>query len=65
MNTLLATLLSGSGTQFEYTYSIAAETGMVEQADVDWNVTDWQRNTGGFRLGYQLTSNVDLLTSVH
>ena len=38
MNSLLATLLSGSGTQFEYTYSIAAETGMVEQADVDWNV---------------------------
>jgi len=65
MNSLLATLLSGSGTQFEYTYSIAAETGMVEQADVDWNATDWQRNTGGFRLGYQLTSNVDLLTSVH
>jgi len=65
MNTLLATLLSGSGTQFEYTYSIAAEAGMVEQADADWNVTDWQRNTGGFRLGYQLTSNVDLLTSVH
>lgn len=65
MNSLLATLLSGSGTQFEYTYSIAAETGMVEQADVDWNATDWQRNTGGFRLGYQLTNNVDLLTSVH
>lgn len=66
MNTLLATLLSGSGTQFDYTYSIAAETGYIEQADVDWDFTsNWQRSTGGLRLGYQVTSNVDLLGSVH
>ncbi len=66
MNTLLATLLSGSGTQFDYTYSLAVETGMVEQADVDWDyATSWQRSTGGLRLGYQLTNTVDILGSVH
>ena len=66
MNTLLATLLSGSGNQFEYTYSLAAETGQVEQADVDWDtVGSWQSNTGGFRLGYKVTDNVDMLGSVH
>lgn len=66
MNTLLATLLSGSGNQFDYTYSIAAETGIVEQADVDWDMaSSWQSSTGGFRLGYKVTDNVDMLGSVH
>lgn len=66
MNTLLATLLSGSGNQFDYTYSLAAEVGEVQQADVDWNTArNWQANTGGFRLGYQVTDNVDMLGSVH
>ena len=66
MNTLLATLLSGSGNQFDYTYSLAAEVGEVQQADVDWNTaSNWQANTGGFRLGYQVTDNVDMLGSVH
>ena len=66
MNTLLATLLSGSGNQFDYTYSLAAEVGEVQQADADWNLaSNWQSNTGGFRLGYQVTDNVDMLGSVH
>ena len=42
MNTLLATLLSGSGNQFDYTYSLAAEVGTVEQADADWDMaSNW------------------------
>ena len=66
MNTLLATLLSGSGNQFEYTYSLAAEVGNVAQADTDWDIaSNWQANTGGLRLGYQMTDNVDMLGSVH
>ena len=66
MNTLLATLLSGSGNQFDYTYSLAAEVGTVEQADADWDMaSNWQVNTGGLRLGYQITDNVDILGSVH
>lgn len=66
MNTLLATLLSGSGTQFEYTYSLAAEVGAVAQADADWDIaSNWQANTTGLRLGYQLNDNLDILGSVH
>ena len=66
MNTLLATLLSGSGNQFDYTYSLAAEVGNVAQADVDWDIaSNWQSNTGGLRLGYQVNDNIDILGSVH
>jgi len=55
MNSLLATLLSGSGNNFDYTYSIAAEVGMIEQSDYDWNLaSNWQSSTGGLRLGYQV-----------
>ena len=66
MNTLLATLLSGSGNQFDYTYSLAAEVGAVAQADADWDMaSNWQVNTTGLRLGYQLNDNFDMLGSVH
>jgi hypothetical protein len=66
MNSLLATLLSGSGNNFDYTYSIAAEVGMIEQSDYDWNLaSSWQSSTGGLRLGYQVNDNVDMLASIH
>lgn len=66
MNTLLATLLSGTGNQFDYTYSLAAEVGNVTQADVDWDMaSNWQANTGGLRLGYQVNDTIDILGSVH
>jgi len=66
MNSLLATLLSGTGTQFDYTYSLAVETGVIAQSDVDWNaLSDWQRSTGGLRMGYKITPTIDLLGSVH
>ena len=66
MNSLLAALLSGSGTTFDHNYSIAVESGLVEQNDVDWDVVDnWQRNTGGVRVGYAISSNLEILGSIH
>jgi hypothetical protein len=66
MNNLLAALLSGSGTMFDHSYSVAVESGLVAQNDVDWNMMDyWQRGTGGVRVGYAMSPNMELLGSIH
>ena len=66
MNNLLAALLSGSGATFDHTYSVAVETGVVSQQDVDWEILDsWQQNTSGLRFGYALSPNLEILGSFH
>lgn len=66
MNSLLAALLSGSGTMFDHNYSVALESGLVEQNDVDWDLMDnWQRATGGVRVGYAVSPNLEILGSIH
>ena len=66
MNTLLATLLSGSGEVFDTTYSLAIETGQVEQADPDWDtVAYWSEPSVGIRAGRTINPNLEILGSIH
>ena len=66
MNTLLATLLAGSGEVFETTYSLAVETGQVEKADPDWDtVAYYPEPTVGIRAGRTINPNLEILGSIH
>ncbi len=66
MNTLLATLLSGSGEVLDTTFSIALESGQLEHQDPDWDtVTSWSDPSVGVRVGYTINPNLEILGSVH
>jgi hypothetical protein len=64
MNTLLAALMSGNTAGFTPKYSVAFEIGQNEHMDPDWElVENYQYNTAGFRLGYNVSPKLEMIAS--